>query len=96
MPDFYSILLTSFSISTPMPYSLHYNFYSSFSYVLKHLVLPFQEALGYSSCRHLHKILLPGKFHGLRSLVGYSPWGRKESDTTERLHFTSLPPNILL
>ena len=31
--------------------------------------------------------LLPGKFHGLRSQVGYSPWGRKESDTTERLHF---------
>ena len=27
------------------------------------------------------------KSHGLRSLVGYSPWGRKESDTTERLHF---------
>ena len=25
--------------------------------------------------------------HGLRSLVGYSPWGRKESDTTEQLHF---------
>ena len=32
-------------------------------------------------------VLLPGKFRGLRSLVGYSPWGRKESDTTERLHF---------
>ena len=32
-------------------------------------------------------VLLPGKFHGLRSLVGYSPWGCKESDTTERLHF---------
>ena len=32
--------------------------------------------------------LLPGKSHGQRSLVGYSPWGRKESDTTERLHFT--------
>ena len=28
-------------------------------------------------------VLLPGKFHGRRSLVGYSPWGRKESDTTE-------------
>ena len=27
--------------------------------------------------------LLPGKSHGQRSLVGYSPWGRKESDTTE-------------
>ena len=34
-------------------------------------------------------VLLPGKSHGWRSLVGYSPWGRKESDTTERLHFTS-------
>ena len=33
---------------------------------------------------------LPGKFHGQRSLVGYSPWVRKESDTTEWLHFTSL------
>ena len=31
-------------------------------------------------------VFLPGKFHGLRSLVGYSPWGSKESDTTERLH----------
>ena len=34
-------------------------------------------------------VLLPGKFHGQRSLVGYSPWDRKESNTTERLHFTS-------
>ena len=33
---------------------------------------------------------LPEKSHGQRSLVGYSPWSRKESDTTERLHFTSL------
>ena len=32
-------------------------------------------------------VLLPGKSHGRRSLVGYSPWGHKESDTTERLHF---------
>ena len=35
-------------------------------------------------------VFLPGKFHGQRSLVGYSPWGRKESDTTEQLHFHSL------
>ena len=28
--------------------------------------------------------------YGLRSLVGYSPWGRKELDTTERLHFHTL------
>ena len=32
--------------------------------------------------------LLPRKLHGQRSLVGYSPWGRKDSDMTERLHFT--------
>ena len=28
-------------------------------------------------------IFLSGKFHGQRSLVGYSLWGQKESDTTE-------------
>ena len=32
-------------------------------------------------------VLLPGKSHGQRSLVGCSPWGREESDRTERLHF---------
>ena len=32
-------------------------------------------------------VFLPGKSHGRRNLVGYSPWGRKELDTTERLHF---------
>ena len=31
--------------------------------------------------------LLSGKSHGRRSLIGYSPWGRKELDTTERLQF---------
>ena len=28
-------------------------------------------------------VFLPGEFHGQRSLVGYSPWGHKESDTTK-------------
>ena len=32
-------------------------------------------------------VLLPGKSNGRRSLVGCSPWGHGESDTTERLHF---------
>ena len=31
-------------------------------------------------------VLLPGKSHGWRSLLGCSPWGLEESDTTERLH----------
>ena len=34
-------------------------------------------------------VLLLGKSHGRRSLIGYSSWGRKESDMTERPHFTS-------
>ena len=36
---------------------------------------------------HPTPVLLPGKSHGRRSLVGYSPWGRWELDPTERLHF---------
>ena len=41
------------------------------------------------SCRRKWQptpVFLPGKSHGWRSLVGYSPWGRKEAHTTERLH----------
>ena len=30
-----------------------------------------------------HGVFLPGEFHGQRSLDGYSPWGRTQSDTTE-------------
>ena len=36
---------------------------------------------------HPTPVLLPGKSHGQRSLVGYSPWGREVLDTTEQLHF---------
>ena len=53
-----------------------------------------------------HPVFLPGESHGQRSLVGYSPWGRKESDTTERLTllllltferftFTAYPPYLI-
>ena len=47
-----------------------------------------------------HSSILPGEFHGQRRLVGYSPWGRKKSDTTERLtlfHFKIIykAPGIL-
>ena len=33
---------------------------------------------------------LPGKPHGRRSLIGYSPWGHKEPDMTEQFHFKHL------
>ena len=38
----------------------------------------------------LTSVFLPGEFHGQRSLVGYSPWGGKESDTTEQLTHSSI------
>ena len=40
-------------------------------------------------------VLLPGESHGQRSLVGYSPRSRKESDMTEQLH-TLMVKNIYL
>ena len=36
-------------------------------------------------------VFLPGESHGQRNLAGYSPWGRKESDTTERLTLSLFP-----
>ena len=33
-------------------------------------------------------VSLPGESHGWRSLAGYSPWGRKELNRSEQLHFT--------
>ena len=35
-----------------------------------------------------HSVFLPGESHGQRSLVGYSPWDRKDSDRTESLTYT--------
>ena len=37
----------------------------------------------------LAPVFLPGESHGQRSLAGYSPWGRRESDTTASLHHYS-------
>ena len=40
-------------------------------------------------------VFLPGEFHGQRSLAGYSPWGRKESDMIERLTHIPHPKHCL-
>ena len=45
------------------------------------------RSAGEGNGRLLIPVFLPGESHGQRSLAGYSPWGRKESDTTEQLHF---------
>ena len=49
---------------------------------------PLEEGCGNTS------VFLPGKSHGWRSLVGYSPWGRKELDTTETTEHTCMDPEL--
>ena len=44
----------------------------------------------------IHPVLLPGKSHGWKSLVDYSPWGHKELDMTQRLHFHFLYTSIIM
>ena len=58
---------------------LHFKFWLLY---LKVFALYFQRGQW-----HPTPVLLPGESHGLRSLVGCSPWGREGSDTTEQLHF---------
>ena len=42
----------------------------------------------------IHASILDGEFHGQRTLVGYSPWDRKDSDTTERQQFLARRKNV--
>ena len=54
----------------------------------------------YKSCNRKDIIFSGGIFNGLkqevpRSLVGYSPWGHKELDTTEWLHFLFFSPRAI-
>ena len=43
------------------------------------------QSLGREDPLEKGMVFLAGEFHGQRSLAGFSPWGRKESDTTEQL-----------
>ena len=73
---------------------LHRNQASLVAQMVKHLPTV-QEILVQSLVRKIPwrrkwqptLVFLPRISHGLRSLVGYSPWGHKESDMTELLHF---------
>ena len=65
--------------------SCSYMYKSPFLCLLVTPKVPFQRRQW-----HPTPVLLPGKSHGRRSLVGCCPWGREESDTTERLHFHAL------
>ena len=59
-----------------------------FSFQSQRKAMPKKVQLPHNCTKwHPTLVLLPGKSHGRRSLVGCSPWGREESDRTERLHF---------
>ena len=68
--------------------------YLVFSVLRSQLKLPRKKTSHFNTLwrRQWHPtpVLLPGKSHGWKSLVGYSPWGRKESDTTKWLHLSKL------
>ena len=48
--------------------------------------LVWEDSLEEEVATHSSSLVLPGDSHGQRSLVGYSPWGCKESDRTEYVH----------
>ena len=82
--------LTSVALLNSLPYCI---FLHSTNLVCHHIYLTYfllhlsPPLTGEGRRWHRIPVLLPGKSHGRRSLVGCSPWGHEESDTTERLHF---------
>ena len=61
--------------------------FSPLQHLLLWIFLMIAILTGWRRQWHPTPVLLPGKSHGRRSLVGCSPWGLKELDTTERHHF---------
>ena len=62
-------------------------FISLFQCYESSLFLIFNKHFNWRRQWHPTPVLLPRKSHGWRSLVGCSPWGHEESDTTKQLHF---------
>ena len=78
-----------------LEFGLRCNFLWSDVWDMSSIVTKFVELQLFRGLRGRRKwqptpVLLPGKSHGCRSLVGCSPWGCEESETTERLHFHTL------
>ena len=51
----------------------------------RHRFSPWARKVPWTRAWQPTPVFLPGEFHGPRSLVGYSPWGHKESNMTEQL-----------
>ena len=93
---FYGWISTGFHLSAQCSHcgtiSLLYRFLTVFfSHSFSAQILSFHRKWCWRRRQHPTPVLLLGKSHGWRSLVGCSPWGREESDTTERLHFHFSP-----
>ena len=69
------------------PYERYVPLLPSKVHIYRSILLCIQSILLSEKQWHPSPVLLLGKSHRWRSLVGYSPWGREELDTTERLHF---------
>ena len=56
-------------------------------------LIPWVGKIPWRRKRQPTPVFLPGESHGQRRLVGYSPWGRKESEPTERLTLALFTPD---
>ena len=81
-------LTSRYKLVLASPQFCHHNI-TSFYFLPTASLIEIFYLLAFERRRQWHPtlVLLPGKSHGRRSLVGCSPWDCEESDTTERFHF---------
>ena len=85
----YKLYLKRISLTSPVMFALNYNWL----HIVTSIPIRVYSKLTRRRQWHHTPILLPGKPHGWRCLVGYSPWGHEESDTTDftfTFHFHAL------
>ena len=80
----FSVLYFRLIVFTSIPYMLSLFIIKEF-WIFSNAVCDSIEMIPWRRAWQPTPVFSPGKSHGQRSLVGYSPWGRKESDTTEQL-----------
>ena len=68
-------------VIVPTPFSFLHQI--SLAHLEKKIIWPHLYSLLWRRKQQPTPVFMPGKSHGPRSLVGYNPWGRKESDMTE-------------
>ena len=85
---FYETKLIGWVFFLPFTFYMKINFYKVNRLLFLKLFVLYSSRVGnWRRQWHPTPVFLPRKSHGRRSLVGCSPWGREELDTTERLHF---------